>query len=127
MPTISEVAARATFADLVSRVAYGGERVMVTRRGERVAALVPAEDIALLELLEYELDLSQAREALADPETARSDRLGLRCDGAPQLTRPDADPRISGMVHILAGCAPSSSPTRSRSAARIRSSASSRS
>ena len=71
MTTISEVAARATFADLVSRVAYGGERVAVTRRGERVAALVPAEDMALLELLEYEFDLSQAREALADPENAQ--------------------------------------------------------
>lgn len=70
MPTISEVVARATFVDLVSRVAYGRERVMVTRRGERVAALVPAEDMALLELLEDELDLSQAREALADPENA---------------------------------------------------------
>ncbi len=71
MPTISEVAARATFADLVSRVAYGGERIVVTRRGQRLVALVPAEDMALLELLEYELDLSQARDALADPENAR--------------------------------------------------------
>ena len=34
-------------------------------------ALVPAEDIALLELLESEFDLSQARYALADPENAR--------------------------------------------------------
>ena len=71
MPTISEVAARATFGDLVSRVAYGGERVVVTRRGERFVALVPAEDMALLELLESELDLGQARDALADPENAR--------------------------------------------------------
>ncbi len=71
MPTISEVAARATFAELVSRVAYGRQRVVVTRRGEGVVVLVPAEDIALLELLEDELDLSQAREALADSENAR--------------------------------------------------------
>jgi prevent-host-death family protein len=71
MPTISEVAARATFADLVSRVAYGGERVVVTRRGERLVALIPAEDMVLLELLEYEFDLSQARQALADPANAQ--------------------------------------------------------
>ena len=71
MPTISEVAARATFPDLVSRVAYGGERIVVTRRGQRLVALVPAEDMALLELLESELDLSQARDALADPENAQ--------------------------------------------------------
>ena len=77
MPTISEVAARATFGDLVSRVAYGRERVMVTRRGERVAALVPAEDVALLELLEEELDLSRARESLADEEHAKPIDLDL--------------------------------------------------
>ena len=70
MPTISEVAARATFGDLVSRVAYGRERVVVTRRGERLVALVPVEDVALLELLEEGLDLSHARQSLADPADA---------------------------------------------------------
>ena len=45
MPTISEVAARATFADLINRVAYGRERIMVTRRGHEVVAVVPAEDV----------------------------------------------------------------------------------
>jgi prevent-host-death family protein len=84
MPTISEVAARATFGDLISRVAYGRERVMVTRRGEQVVALVPAEDVALLELLERKLDLREAREALADPENARPiewDATALRRGG----------------------------------------------
>ena len=66
MPTISEVAARATFAALVNRVAYGRERVMVTRRGQEVVALIPAEDVALLELLEGGFDLGAAKAALAD-------------------------------------------------------------
>jgi len=66
MPTISEVAARATFADLINRVAYGRERIMITRRGHEVVAVVPAEDVALLELLEGEFDLSAARATLAD-------------------------------------------------------------
>ena len=68
MPTISEVAARATFADLINRVAYGRERIMVTRRGHEVVAVVPAEDVALLELLEDEFDLSAARASLASRE-----------------------------------------------------------
>lgn len=70
MPTISEVAARTTFADLINRVAYGRERVVVTRRGHEVVAVVPVEDVALLELLEDEFDLTEARAALADRDEA---------------------------------------------------------
>jgi len=41
--------ARAEFADLVNRVVYGGERVVVTRHGKPIVALVSAEDLARLE------------------------------------------------------------------------------
>jgi len=44
--------ARAEFADLVNRVVYGSERIVVTRHGKAIAALVPAEDLARLELLD---------------------------------------------------------------------------
>lgn len=64
--------AREEFADLVNRVAYRGERVRVMRRGREVAAIVPIEDIEILERIEDELDLQAAREALADPESAVS-------------------------------------------------------
>jgi prevent-host-death family protein len=43
--------ARAEFADLVNRVAYTGEPVVLTRRGKVMAALVSAEDLELLESL----------------------------------------------------------------------------
>lgn len=83
MPTISVTDARDEFADLVNRVAYGHERIVVSRRGRNLAALVPAEDVALLEMLENEIDLSAARAALADPANGRPldwgavrDRLG---------------------------------------------------
>ncbi|HEY2027854.1 MAG TPA: type II toxin-antitoxin system Phd/YefM family antitoxin [Myxococcales bacterium] len=36
---------RGRFADYISRIAYGGERFYVTRRGKRVAAIVPVQDI----------------------------------------------------------------------------------
>ena len=59
--------ARDAFSDLVNRVAYGNERIVLVRHGKEVAALVPAADAELLEALEDELDLAAVREALADP------------------------------------------------------------
>jgi prevent-host-death family protein len=41
--------ARAEFADLVNRVVYGGERVVLTRHGKPIAALVSAADLGRLE------------------------------------------------------------------------------
>lgn len=67
---VSVSEARETFAELVNRAAYGNERVLVTRRGRAVAAIVPIEDVELLDRIEDELDLEAARDALADPENA---------------------------------------------------------
>ncbi|WP_217169598.1 type II toxin-antitoxin system Phd/YefM family antitoxin [Streptomyces sp. AC512_CC834] len=43
--------ARAELADLINRVVYGGERVVVTRHGKPLVALVSAADLELLEEL----------------------------------------------------------------------------
>lgn len=43
---------RASFSDLINRVAYGGERVVVTRRERPIAALVPIADFETLEKVE---------------------------------------------------------------------------
>jgi prevent-host-death family protein len=72
MTTVSITDARDEFADLVNRVAYGHERIIVARRGKSLAALVPPEDMALLEMIENEIDLAAARAALADPATAEA-------------------------------------------------------
>ncbi len=60
--------ARDAFGETLNRVAYGKERVVLSRRGKPLAALVPLEDLALLEQLEDRLDLEEARKALADPQ-----------------------------------------------------------
>ncbi len=39
--------ARAELADLINRVVYGGERVVVTRHGKPLVALVSAADLEL--------------------------------------------------------------------------------
>jgi prevent-host-death family protein len=44
--------ARADFADLVNRVVYGAERVVLTRHGKSIVALVSAADLERLEALD---------------------------------------------------------------------------
>ncbi|MFE4451174.1 type II toxin-antitoxin system Phd/YefM family antitoxin [Streptomyces sp. NPDC056796] len=55
--------ARAELAELINRVVYGGERVVVTRHGKPLVALVSAADLQRLESEEAE-----AREAAAAGE-----------------------------------------------------------
>lgn len=45
---LEEVAAadaKATLSDLLARVGFGGERIIITRHGKRIAALVPVSDV----------------------------------------------------------------------------------
>ncbi|WP_405578709.1 type II toxin-antitoxin system Phd/YefM family antitoxin [Streptomyces sp. NBC_01092] len=44
--------ARAELADLINRVVYGGERVLVTRHGKPLVALVSAADLERLDALD---------------------------------------------------------------------------
>ena len=57
---------RKDMADALNRVAYRGERIVVKRRGKKVAVLVPVEDAALLERLEEQVDLEEAKRSLGD-------------------------------------------------------------
>ncbi len=64
----SAATARQNLAELVNRTAYGKERVVLTRRGKAIAALVPLEDLALIEELESQADhkaLAKARREVA--------------------------------------------------------------
>lgn len=63
---ISTVAARQNFSELINRVAYAKDRVLLTRRNRPLAAVVPIEDIALLEEIEDREDLKAARAALRE-------------------------------------------------------------
>ena len=49
---VSTVKARATFAEVINRAVYGRERIVLTRRGKRIAAVVPFEDVRILERLD---------------------------------------------------------------------------
>lgn len=60
--------ARSNFSELVNRASYGKERVLINRRGKPVAAIVPIEDLKLLEKIEDEIDIRLARKALAESD-----------------------------------------------------------
>lgn len=49
MKTITTVAARENFAELINQASYGGKRVILTRRGKPVAALISLHDLHALE------------------------------------------------------------------------------
>jgi len=56
---------RQGFADAINRAAFGNERVLLRRRGRAIAAVVPINDLRLLEALENRVDLVEVRTALA--------------------------------------------------------------
>ncbi|HET6676616.1 MAG TPA: type II toxin-antitoxin system Phd/YefM family antitoxin [Nitrospiraceae bacterium] len=66
--------AREGFADAINRVAFGKERVVLRRRGKEVAAMVPIDDLRLLEELEDRIDLADARAALAETKKKGASR-----------------------------------------------------
>lgn len=73
--------ARAELADLINRVVYGGERVVVTRHGKPLVALVSAADLERLEELQEPADeqvisaVSSVREVASAPREQQ--RFGI--------------------------------------------------
>ena len=49
--SISTADARKKFADIVNKVAYGKESIVLTRRGQEIAALVSIEELELWHIL----------------------------------------------------------------------------
>jgi len=63
--------ARENFGKVVDRVSKKGERVVLSRRGKELAAIIPLEDLhayeRFLEEQEDRQDIEAAREALKEP------------------------------------------------------------
>jgi prevent-host-death family protein len=58
--------ARQEFSDTLNRVVYGGERIVLERRGRDLAAIVPMGDLELIRALEDRVDLQKAKKALKE-------------------------------------------------------------
>jgi prevent-host-death family protein len=63
MNEVSIAEVRDNLADALNRVAYAGERIVLTRRGKGVAVLVSMEDFDQLRQMEDKADLLAARKA----------------------------------------------------------------
>jgi len=69
---------RTHMAEAVNRAAYGGERVILTRRGRPAAALVSLEDLATLEALEDQADLRAALKARKEAGSVSLEKVKAR-------------------------------------------------
>ena len=80
MATLGATKARDTFGDTLNRVAYGKERIVLTRRGKPIAALVPLADLERLDAG----DSAASGTGSAKPEVkqATADLLALRKERA---------------------------------------------
>ena len=63
--------ARDDFSDVINRVSYGQERLVVRRHGRDLAAVISLEDLAFLEHAieeaEDRIDIAESERILADP------------------------------------------------------------
>jgi len=66
MKIISYKNARQNYAEIGNCVDYGKDRIVITRRDKPLAALIPAEDIELIEVIEEFFDNCDADAALTD-------------------------------------------------------------
>ena len=63
---VNTAEAKEDFSELINRVSHNKERIILTRRGKEIAAIVPLEDFLLLEQKQNKNDLDAALEALQE-------------------------------------------------------------
>ncbi len=63
---ISTIDAKEEFSELINRVSHGKERIVLTRRGKEIAAIVPLDDLLFLQKSQSKNDLEEAVEALQE-------------------------------------------------------------
>lgn len=104
MDTISVVEARKKFSDLMARVAYAGERIVIERRGKPMMAWISIEDLHRLAELEKEASPVRVRRQAALALAAAS-RQRIRAERG-QVPLPDSADVLATLreerVHELA-------------------------
>jgi prevent-host-death family protein len=63
--------ARDRFSEVVNEAAFGAHRVVLTRHGKSIAAVVPVSDLDLLNELERIIDVEEARKALLEAKEGK--------------------------------------------------------
>lgn len=71
MTRLKVSAARKEFAETINKAAYANERTVIEKFGKDVAAVVPIDDLRLIEGLEDHMDLEAIRKAIAAPRNKK--------------------------------------------------------
>ena len=58
--------ARRDLSDILNRVVYSGERIIITRHGKDIAAIVSSQDLESLEKIEDMIDVAEAEKRLSE-------------------------------------------------------------
>jgi len=67
MTTVTATELKNRIGETLNEVEFRGERVILQRKGRPAAAIIPIEDLRLLEELEDRLDIEEIERVLADP------------------------------------------------------------
>ena len=68
--SINTADAKEEFSELIIRVTHYKERIILTRRGKDIAAVIPFEDFVLLEASQNKSDLQEAADALKEARSS---------------------------------------------------------
>lgn len=69
---MNTIEAKEQFTDLINRVTNSKERIILTRRGKEIAAIIPLEDFKLLQDSQDKNDLRDAIDALKEARNTGS-------------------------------------------------------
>ncbi len=78
MTSVTTVELRDAVSEIMNRAAFGKERFEVTRNGKALVAIVPIEDIRLLEELENKLDVILAQEGVEAYDSGAEEAISLQ-------------------------------------------------
>jgi prevent-host-death family protein len=67
---MTTVDAKEKFAELINHIIHTKERIVLTRRGKEVAAIIPLEDLQLLETKRDKEDLNEAIDAFKEAKVS---------------------------------------------------------
>ncbi|RLC76021.1 MAG: hypothetical protein DRI61_14035 [Chloroflexi bacterium] len=97
---IAEAAKR--LSELVNRAAYGGERFVLTSRGRPKAALIPLEDLGILEEKDLTRKLAALEKAKAVSERIKAEReaRGIQDVDSVEILREIRQERIDEVTSV---------------------------
>jgi antitoxin Phd len=64
MTRVSMTKARQDFTNIANRVMFGSERICIDKNNKPAIAVVPIEDLEMIEAIEDHIDIEEAKKAL---------------------------------------------------------------